>query len=609
MSLIRNKKMKTVKIKSKLFGEDYELITPLFIPEKIYNKYFPDALNNPVFTYWFLKYRAKDFFDNGLIKDWAVKVKSPLAEINIKGTLKEMNQLEGDAKSLLLNKVINHYEATPYNYDKYKKEIEFLRIIDNYYETHSLEILSFDLPHILYAEHIFLKEYLENELKRFKPQLRTQAEIDADVLAGKIKLAPKPNIQNSYLTNSDLYFKNLVNELLVVVPFNQIPDYIDMYYNNCPLKGIAFYSNIIHEVPNHWASKTQSSSKKDDIFNYCKRKIDEIENKISHSQQPKINPIEDNVKSDNRYVFYTRQPSLRGDAEKFELICFDSPAIVIINEESWYVSKDKNRQLTQREIDAILFQKIFVTNVDDLTPLLDYQLNKYENKLERLNNLKTHFLNIDNFNSELNYPKSNYKFVKEHYQDHCLRWVNKKLEELSASTIKTKIINVLPTLQGQINDSIYYKLITEIKNVATLENVRVNEFLNRMQDIYDDIENELISVTDIGFLNNKLNQINNFVRDFNIESMFNQFSYPENKLQDKLYDKLWSDDYSQLKDFEIKRYQFKYNIEILHDKILMVTYLINKRIEQLDIPLSQETQKLQQKFNFDLICIKNMLIQ
>ena len=52
------------KILTNLFGVNYKPVPslPLDITEHIYNEHFKDALNEPEFTYWFLKYNAKFYF-------------------------------------------------------------------------------------------------------------------------------------------------------------------------------------------------------------------------------------------------------------------------------------------------------------------------------------------------------------------------------------------------------------------------------------------------------------------------------------------------------------------------------------------------------------------
>ncbi|TCO07033.1 hypothetical protein [Natronoflexus pectinivorans] len=155
----------------KLFGTNYRLISPLFIPEYIYNEHFLEGLNNPEFTYWFLKNNARTYFDVEIrMKRFPEKLKTPLSENFIKAELKKLNDFEQKAESLLHESMFDIYKD--YSYSEYAKEIEYLRIKADYYKDHALTTVQAmgNTTVILFAEHIYLKGYLEKELRKKSPK-------------------------------------------------------------------------------------------------------------------------------------------------------------------------------------------------------------------------------------------------------------------------------------------------------------------------------------------------------------------------------------------------------------------------------------------------------
>jgi hypothetical protein len=158
------------KILTKLFGLKYNLVSPLLIPEHIFSEHFENGLNEPEFTYWFLKYNAQTYFEIEIImKRFPEKLKTPLFENFINAELKKLNDFEIRAKSLLHESKFDIYNE--YSNTEYDKEIEYLRIKAEYYKTHALPSVHTigNKTVVLYAEHILLKEYLEIELKKIQP--------------------------------------------------------------------------------------------------------------------------------------------------------------------------------------------------------------------------------------------------------------------------------------------------------------------------------------------------------------------------------------------------------------------------------------------------------
>lgn len=94
------------------------------------------------------------------------KLQSPLRDQILKGEIKKITDLEERADRLLEKGVIDIYaEQIDSNYSK---EIEYLRIKANYYQSNVLPSLDIDLEVVhVYATHIFLKDFLEKELQQF----------------------------------------------------------------------------------------------------------------------------------------------------------------------------------------------------------------------------------------------------------------------------------------------------------------------------------------------------------------------------------------------------------------------------------------------------------
>lgn len=196
------------KLLIKLFGTNYRLISPLLIPEHIYNEHFENGLNEPEFTYWFLKYNAHSWFEVEIKrKRLNEKLKTPLAENFIKAELKKLNDCEQKAEDLLNKEVIDIYKE--YSYSEYAKEIEYLRIKAGHYKTRSLPDVhtTGNTTVVTYAEHVYLKNFLESELNKYittptgKPQQESSKPetIEFNALIGSQNLLiPKLPIKEVY---------------------------------------------------------------------------------------------------------------------------------------------------------------------------------------------------------------------------------------------------------------------------------------------------------------------------------------------------------------------------------------------------------------------------
>ncbi|WP_027392488.1 hypothetical protein [Aquimarina latercula] len=99
-------------------------------------------------------------------KNISQKLKSPLRDQILKGEIKKITDLEKKAEQLLENGVIDIYAEQIDS--KYIREIEYLRIKANYYQSNVLPSIDVDQEVVyVYATHIYLKDFLEKELQQF----------------------------------------------------------------------------------------------------------------------------------------------------------------------------------------------------------------------------------------------------------------------------------------------------------------------------------------------------------------------------------------------------------------------------------------------------------
>ncbi len=155
----------------------YKLISKLFtnscwmpffpIPKTIYTEHFESVINEPEFTFWFLKFNAKINY-KVLIDNLHEPLDSPVAIIYIQKELKKIKQNEKEAKDLLKDGKVNIYDNN-FN-SEYHESIELLRIKAEYYIKHQLNnALSTSNETIeLYAKHVYFKHFLKTKLKELK---------------------------------------------------------------------------------------------------------------------------------------------------------------------------------------------------------------------------------------------------------------------------------------------------------------------------------------------------------------------------------------------------------------------------------------------------------
>lgn len=160
----------------KILGKGISILTPLYIPQKIYDKYFREEENSPEFKSWFLKYYAKSYFESErLLQRWDEKINSPIAQQFIQAELDALGDFEKKANELLQSNKIDIYSYSNVSFAKlnnpYYKEIELLRIKGGYYETRGIENVDAlgNVTVEIYAKHILLKEFLKNELLKISP--------------------------------------------------------------------------------------------------------------------------------------------------------------------------------------------------------------------------------------------------------------------------------------------------------------------------------------------------------------------------------------------------------------------------------------------------------
>lgn len=162
---------------SKLFGPQSKLLSPLLIPEHIYNKHFPNSLSNPEFTYWFLKFHASEYAEILIDQLKLVeKLTSPMGNDFFASEMNKLEKFENTARSLLVDGGIDPF-LNPVN-QTFSDEIELLRILSNYYAENPMpDVHAAGQPTVrLYARHILLKYYMRNKFSEMSKPLQHEIE-------------------------------------------------------------------------------------------------------------------------------------------------------------------------------------------------------------------------------------------------------------------------------------------------------------------------------------------------------------------------------------------------------------------------------------------------
>jgi hypothetical protein len=188
-----------------------ELYSPAMIPSIVYQIHFKDGLQNPKFTYWFLKFNAKLWAEEYYFAKFLEKEKSPIAIEFAKSELRELTDLEEKATEKLLRKELDIYSTPESNSQNYSLELK--RIESNYYYSRVLNnphMMGGDSTVNIFAKHIFFKSYLKELIERFSPKAkmpRQHNEKFLNILLNVIKnLARKPvNFENEDDYRSHFY--------------------------------------------------------------------------------------------------------------------------------------------------------------------------------------------------------------------------------------------------------------------------------------------------------------------------------------------------------------------------------------------------------------------
>ena len=141
--------------------------TTLRIPSVIFDTFFKDSLSNPEVTFWFLKHNSKELFNDFIASDeFKAKIESNLKNTHLEAMLKQLENLEANADTLLRNNEIDIYKYHANNY-KYKRELVLSKVLSlNYFKENTIpSIGSYGLEVQTFYQHIYLKPYLEELLK------------------------------------------------------------------------------------------------------------------------------------------------------------------------------------------------------------------------------------------------------------------------------------------------------------------------------------------------------------------------------------------------------------------------------------------------------------
>jgi hypothetical protein len=175
---------------------------------------------------------------------------------------------------------------------------------------------------------------------------------------------------------------------------------------------------------------------------------------------------------DNRIVIGTFYLDLTEEQKKLEVIIDAEADFIEIDGEYYYVPEGRTERLTQTEIDIYLVKKILSDNIQIIPKLLDYQLLKYQDKINRLYELEALFYNTTRF----------YISQNEHKKDHqkiCKKWVKRQLKKYpdEDENKEEKGISLLPeikpifkpemieTIFASLKDSFSKQHQTELKKI------------------------------------------------------------------------------------------------------------------------------------------------
>jgi hypothetical protein len=110
---------------------------------------------------------------------------------------------------------------------------------------------------------------------------------------------------------NELNYKELAHKILMLEE-HLIPDNIDAYYNESPLKGVAFFSCLINGSRNNWALKS-FPKRKQTFWNHCKKRIEEIEQPVEVEKKLLENPYPRIFKNPESFLFFQ---SLKNDVRE-----------------------------------------------------------------------------------------------------------------------------------------------------------------------------------------------------------------------------------------------------------------------------------------------------
>jgi hypothetical protein len=153
-------KEEVISICFQIFPEAQRLYTSIYIPDRLFQFNFEFVQDDPEYTFWFLKYNAKKYFESYVMSEIYEDLQSPLRKEHIAGYLKDLeNEIQG-VKDLVSSHLIHSDKDNP----EYAKETELLRIIEGYYEINPLHDLfaHSNLTVEQFARHVYLKEYLRS---------------------------------------------------------------------------------------------------------------------------------------------------------------------------------------------------------------------------------------------------------------------------------------------------------------------------------------------------------------------------------------------------------------------------------------------------------------
>jgi hypothetical protein len=291
----------TKDINGKRVPNNYDLAYSqyLSIPHIIFKQFYKPYQNTPDFFYTFLKHSAKVFsYDLLIFGNWKQKLDAPTdhAILEITKYLDELDKKEKEAEQLYKDGIIPDIYRRQIDYQYYNniKKLRariLLKIKGNFYKKNPLDNseLSRKLEiRTLYAEHIYIREFLTKKLEVLQQKGTSQKHLPVQdkntnkVASQQIEAEPfsfEKKITTKELNLSLIEFIELISGYNEIKKYTIVIDYTDEVKGTLPqLKEIAnnIDSRVLKKKIHQIETNATCNLSKIEIYNYLQRLTDDF---------------------------------------------------------------------------------------------------------------------------------------------------------------------------------------------------------------------------------------------------------------------------------------------------------------------------------------------